>query len=119
MTVKYEQVSAEELDATLDVRRGRVSYPIIKGFMETGYYVSKIILDDNRKPGTMYMLLKSYVDNHDLPIKVYLRKGRLYLMRLDIDVEGNKVENWKEKHFPKDDPAIEEGAPIEDAIDDI
>ena len=118
--VTFTEVPPEELESTVDTRRGRVSYPIIKGFMETGLYIARVNFEDSmRKAPNMYVLLKSFVSNHDLPIKVLLRKNRLYLLRLDIDKDGNKIEDWKEKNFPKENVDDEAAEPIDKLLEDI
>lgn len=100
--MKFEPVTPEELERTFEGRRGRVSYPIIKGFMESNLYAAKVDFEDkSRKPDTMYMLLKSYVSNHDVPIKVLKRKNRILLVRLDINDKGEPVENWRELTNPE------------------
>jgi hypothetical protein len=99
--MKFEPIEPQELEKSFESRRGRVSYPIIKGFMETGQYAAKVNFEDpSRKPATMYILLKSYVANNDVPVKVLLRKNRVILVRLDINEKGDKIDNWKELNAP-------------------
>ena len=40
--------------------------------------------------------LGAYIRNHELPIKMFMRKGEIYLMRLDLNVDGTENPNWKE-----------------------
>jgi hypothetical protein len=92
----FKQVNPDEIELLRGRARGRVSYPIIKGFLETGFYIAQVDLSDTtRKAPTMHVLLKSYVQNHDTPVKPLLRRNTLYLMRLDVDKEGNPVPNWR------------------------
>lgn len=95
--ITFVRRTLDEIENSADSRRGRVSYPIIKGFMETGYQVAEVDLTESgRKPMTLQVLLKSFIDTHQLPVKVLLRRGRLFLMRLDIDEQGKEIPNWKE-----------------------
>lgn len=99
--VKFKEVDPNEIKNVRSGRRGRVSYPIIKGFMETGIYVAEVDLTEvGRDASYMNTLLKSYVKNNNLPVKPLTRSGRLYLMRLDIDEDGEKVEDWEDKADP-------------------
>jgi len=110
----FTQVDPEAIDNMREGTRGRVSYPIIKSFMETGFFVAEVHLDGGRKPAMMLVILKSYCINHDMPVKAVVRKGKLFLMRLDIDAEGNEVPNWMEKAFPMEalDAEVTDGPPI-------
>jgi len=109
--VQFIKRTPDEVDNTRLGVKGRVSYPIIKGFMETGYFLAEVDLTaEKRKPQTMYALITSYVKTHELPVKPLMRSSKLYLMRLDIDQEGSKVENWKESIG--DNNAAEDGPPI-------
>lgn len=95
--VKFERVEPEEIDNLRTSHRGRVSYPILKGFLETGYFLSRLDrtgMQQNYQ--ALYSSLTAYIRNHDMPIKIFSRKGEMYLMRLDIDEEGNVIENWME-----------------------
>lgn len=95
--ITFVRRTLDEIENSADSRRGRVSYPIIKGFMETGYQVAEVDLTESgRKPMMLQVLLKSFIDTHQLPVKVLLRRGRLFLMRLDIDEQGKEIPNWKE-----------------------
>ncbi len=96
--VTFVKRTLEDIDNTREGVRGRVSYPIIKGFMENGDQVSEVMLEGTgRKPETLQMLLRSYVETHRLPVKVLCRKKRLFLIRLDIDDKGKAIPDWKEK----------------------
>jgi len=110
--VKFIKKTPDEIDNTRSGPRGRVSYPILKGFMESGHYIAELDLtEEKRKPQNMYALLTSYVNNHELPIKPFMRGGKLHLMRLDIDENGDKIENWKEELYDTESAAID-GPPI-------
>lgn len=95
--VKFEQVNPEDIDNLRTAHRGRVSYPILKGFLETGYFLSKLDRTGMQQSyQALYSSLSAYIRNHDLPIKIFSRRGEMYLMRLDIDEEGNEIPNWRE-----------------------
>src|SRR5690606_23692201 len=75
--------------------RGRVSYPILKSFMETGKHVAMLDRTGMQQSfQSLYSCLNSYIRNHDLPIKIFSRQNQIYLMRIDIDDDGNFIEGW-------------------------
>jgi len=97
-TVQFIQRTIDDIDNTADNRRGRVSYPIIKGFMETGFQVAEVDLTaSGRKPEQLQLLLASYISTHKLPIKVLKRRSKLFLLRLDINEKGEPIPDWQEK----------------------
>jgi hypothetical protein len=88
--VKFEEVDPNEIPNFREGHRGRVSYPILKSFLETGITVAK--LDRTGMQQSLQSLnssLGAYVRSHKLPIKLFTRGGEIYLMRLDTDDEGN------------------------------
>lgn len=94
--VKFKEIDASEIDNMRRGRRGRVSYPILKGFLETGYFLAE--LDRTGLQQSMQSLsssLNAYIRSHDLPVKMFQRQGQLYLMRLDIDENGKEIPNWE------------------------
>lgn len=107
--MKFKQIDPSEIDNSREGTRGRVSYPYLKAFLETGYYASEVDLSDSqRKAASLFVLLKSYADNHDLPVKVMMRRNRLYLIRLDVDEKGNKISDWLEQRNAAIKARIEE-----------
>lgn len=89
-------------------RRGRVSYPIIKSFMELNIVVVKIDpASTTKNPAYLRSLLTSYVRSHQLPIRIFSQEGALHLARLDIDANGNIDPNWRP---PTEDETTSEGA---------
>jgi hypothetical protein len=95
--VKFIEIDPNEVSDAIRSHRGRVSYPILKGFLETGFFV--VMLDRTGMQQSLQALqssLRAYTLNHKMPIKVFTRKGEVYLMRLDIDKDGNEIENWRE-----------------------
>jgi len=92
--VKFEDVDPEMLDQVERgwQRRGRVSWPILKMFLETKKFMVKLdITDTQRKSSSLYSSLNTYIKNHDLKVKVLSIKGDLYLKRTDIDKDGNPI----------------------------
>jgi hypothetical protein len=88
--VKFIDVDPEEVPNLREARRGRVSYPILKSFMETGKTL--VILDRTGIQQSMMSLTSSlgaYIRNHNLPIKIFQRGGQLYLMRTDTNETGD------------------------------
>lgn len=96
--VKYVPIEPDNVDNIRRGRRGRVSYPILKGFLESGHFLVKLDTTGMQQSHqSLYSSLGSYIRNHELPIKLFSRAGDLHLMRLDIDKDGNKIENWQQK----------------------
>ena len=76
-------------------RRGRLSYPILKAFLETKKFIVQFDPKDTGKTvNSLGSSLSSYAKTHDIPVKAFQRDGQLYLVRLDIDEEGNDIPNW-------------------------
>jgi hypothetical protein len=108
--VKYLEVRPEDIENVRFSHRGRVSYPILKGFLETNMYIAQLdITGLQQSKVTLSSCLNSYINNHHLPVKLFQRMGNFYLMRLDVDDKGNAIENWEtiqlQKHI--DDSAVE------------
>lgn len=99
--VKFIEVDPNEIDNVVATTRGRVSYPILKGFLETGMFVAEIDTTGMQQTTQgLMMSLRSYINNHKMPVKIFSRKGTLYLMRLDIDREGNPIDDWNKGKEP-------------------
>jgi hypothetical protein len=102
--VEIKPITKDEF-ANLDLRqgrRGRVSYPVIKGFMEakdpeTGGPLFMGMVDRTdmpQKAGALCGAVKYYARTHGLPVHAFTRRGECYLMRLDIDEDGTEIEDW-------------------------
>jgi len=95
--VKFNKVDPNEIDNIRRGRRGRVSYPILKGFLETNLFLAELDTHGmQQSKQSLTSSLNAYIRNHTLPVKLFQRQGKIYLMRLDIDEEGNIIENWAE-----------------------
>ena len=95
---KFEEVKPEDIPTTVGGRRGKVCYPLVKMFLDSNVKCSKLDKEDMKRTNqSIYTGLKMYVKNHDLAIKVFMAGGEIYFMRLDMDNEGNIIENWKEE----------------------
>ena len=96
--VKFVDVDPNDVPNFREGRRGRVSYPILKSFMETNKHLA--MLDRTGIQQSLQSLsscLTAYIRNHELPIKMFTRSGQIYLMRLDFDEDGNLIENWNQE----------------------
>jgi hypothetical protein len=100
--VKFLEVDPDEVPNVRDAHRGRVSYPILKGFLETGMAVAQ--LDRTGMQQSLMSLsssLGAYIRGHELPIKLFMRKGEIYLARTDLDDDAkpdpknNDIKNIK------------------------
>ncbi len=95
--VKFIEVDPSEIPNLREAHRGRVSYPILKGFLETGFFLTQIDRTGlQQSQQSLYSSLSAYIRSHDMPIKLFSRKGELFLMRLDIDENKDPIENWRE-----------------------
>lgn len=91
--VKFVDIDPKDIDTSRQGRRGRVSYPILKAFMERQTKVSKLDLTGlGKNPTYLRSVLTSYVRSHEMPIKVFSANGDLHLMRLDLDNDHNEIE---------------------------
>jgi len=87
---KWEEIDPREIGNFMETNRGRVSYPILKGFLETGFKVSRLDRTGiHQSPFNLAACLNTYIKSHSLPIKIFQRQGELFAARLDLDAEGN------------------------------
>lgn len=87
--VKFIDVDPSEISNYVGGRRGRVSYPILKSFLETGKTLVK--LDRTGVQQNLQSLtssLNAYVKSHNLPVKIFQRGGELFLLRTDTNDAG-------------------------------
>lgn len=120
--MKIVPVSPEEFPDVRDSRRGRVSYPIVKMFLEsTDAEGNPTVLAKLDRTGMQQSLqgltsaVGSYIRNRDLPIRLFTRGGEIYLMRKDLNRDGTPNQEWVEEHKVMDDvdpdklPAVSPG----------
>ncbi len=94
--VKFVDVDPATIDTPSDTHGGKVSYPIIEGFMQRNTKVCKLDLEGTDKnPAHLRSVLYSYIRVHRQPIKLFTSGGNLHMMRLDMDDEGNIDPDWK------------------------
>lgn len=91
--VQFIPVTPEQVDELnfRESHRGRVSYPILKSFLETGMDMCQ--LDRTGMQQSLQSLsssLGAYIRSHNLPIKLFMRRGEIFLARTDIDPETGK-----------------------------
>jgi len=100
--VQFVEVAPEDIPNLRETHRGRVSYPIIKGFMETGLACVKLDRTGMQQ-NIQYLtsVLGAYIRNHNLPIKTFVRQGEMYLLRKDLNADGSENPNWKEEEQSK------------------
>jgi hypothetical protein len=96
----FEPVDPKMISNRTMGHRGRVSYPLLKSYMESEIPAAKINLDGMQQSlVALRSSLTAYIKSHDLPIYVFQRDGDLYLARLDMEVdeEGtvHKIEDWR------------------------
>jgi hypothetical protein len=87
--VKFIDVDPDSVPRFTEGRRGRVSYPILKSFLETGKTL--VQLDRTGIQQSLQSLnssLGAYIRSHNLPVKIFTRSGEIYLMRTDTNEQG-------------------------------
>lgn len=100
MALDSEEVQ-EVMSHDASNRRGRVSYPILKGFLESGMDVAKLNREGLNHPAMHYhTLLKMYIESHNMPVVLRLINGELYLIRKEY-AEQEEVTSDKAKDAPK------------------
>jgi hypothetical protein len=78
----------------------------MKSFLESNLPVGRLDRTGmTQGTQSITMCLNSYIRNHELPVKILTRKGEIYLLRTDIDEQGNFID-------PKE--ATEEEPPLLD-----
>lgn len=92
--VKLLDVDPADIPVEREGRRGRLSYPIIKMFMESGKKCQKLG-DLPRNIISLRTVLSLYIKKHRLPIKIFQSRGEMYLLRLDLTNEGQPIPGWK------------------------
>jgi hypothetical protein len=86
---KWDPVDPNEVPNDREPHRGRVSYPLLKSFLETGLPVA--CLDRTGIQQSLMSLnscLGAYIKSHGLPIKIFQRRGQIYAARTDLDDLG-------------------------------
>lgn len=94
--VNFIDIDPSEIDTSRAGRRGRVSYPIVKMFMERNVKVSKIDPESlgDKNPQYLRSVLQTYINNHKMPIKLFSAGGDLHMMRLDLNNDGTPDPTW-------------------------
>ena len=94
--VKFVQVDPKDIPTDRLGRRGRVSYPLIKGFMEANIKMAKLDTTGLEKnPAYLRCVLQSYIKTHAMPIKLFSASGDLFMMRLDLNNDGTPIEGYQ------------------------
>jgi len=95
--VKLIPVDLKDLEITREGRRGRVSYPLIKQFLESGHLAALVDRTGVQQTSLGLMsALRSYAKNHNIPVSIFMRRGEIYLVRLDLNEDGTENPNWRE-----------------------
>lgn len=96
--VRFIPVDPEEIDNTRQGRRGRVSYPILKTFMESGLPVAQLDRTGmQQKLQSLMSGLNYYINAHDYPVSMFIRRGELFFVRTDLDKDGNPISDDAEE----------------------
>ncbi len=94
--VKFVDIDPKDIDTARLGRRGRVSYPIVKSFMERNVKLSMLdITGLDKNPTYFRSALGAYIKSHKLPIRVFSAGGDIHMMRLDLDNDNNPIPGWE------------------------
>lgn len=107
----FTPVDPRDIPNLRDSRRGRVSYPILKSFLETGELAAKLeTAGVQQTKQSLMSSLTAYCRNHKLPIRLVSRGGDLFLVRLDVNPDTNELDpNWTpETHYTTEGHAATE-----------
>jgi len=93
--VNLVDVDPKDIPNLREAHRGRVSYPLLKMFLESGSPAKRV-----DRAGIQQSLqgltscLTSYIRNHGLPIELLTRGGEIYLVRKDLNMDGTVNEAY-------------------------
>jgi hypothetical protein len=94
--VKFVAVDPADIPTERLGRRGRVSYPLIKSFMEMNIKVAKLDPEGlNKNQAYLRSVLGAYIKSHSLPIKIFAAGGDLHLMRLDLNNDNTPIPDYQ------------------------
>ncbi len=89
--VKFTDVDPKSIEGT---SQGSGSGSILAAFMERKKKLSKLELTDKDKtPMHFRAALGAYVTSHEMPIKVSMKHGDVYLMRTDLDDDNKPIKS--------------------------
>jgi hypothetical protein len=87
--VKFIPVNPDDIPNFRESHRGRVSYPILKSFLETGEPLSQLDRTGMQQGvQSLNSCLNAYIKSHNLPIRLFNRGGQIYLARTDVGDDG-------------------------------
>ena len=117
--MKLVPVDPDAINNVREGRRGRVSYPILKMFLESGEDLS--MLDRTGMQNSfqgLYSSLRAYISSHNLPIEIFSRQGEIYLARIHEDAaakgtEGHELDQAHLDPVPITSGEVEARAAIE------
>lgn len=120
--VKFIDVDPDDVPNFRESHRGRVSYPILKSFLETGKPL--VQLDRTGVQQSLQSLnssLGAYIRSHNLPVKLFTRRGEIFFARTDLDESGKVNEKFNNiNNVPRNTSVVGQASDeLKGAIDDI
>lgn len=128
-----EDVEPDEVPARAGGQRVRMSGPILEAFVDSGKVVRRIRASElpvepdegetkedaqEKRAKSLLSSLTNYAATHKYPVRVFSRGGAdVYLRRLDLDDDGNKVD-WTPPEPKVKKSANDVNGDVED-VDDI
>jgi len=112
--MKLVQVHESEVLARGGGRRGRISWPILKMFMESNIHLCMLDREGlQQTPTQIAASIRAYAVKKELPVKVFQRGGEVYLQRTDIDSKGNPIPKELQEEISKRESSVAEGPTID------
>ena len=118
--MRFVEVDPDEVPNLREGHRGRVSYPILKSFMETGMEMAMLDRTGIQQSfQSLYSSLTAYIRSHNLPLKLFSRRGQIYLVRKDVGEDGTveKVNLDKVDYRLEDSADEDEDVTFEDLVE--
>jgi len=123
--MRFVPVDPKEIANVREGRRGRVSYPILKMFLEQEHPLVKLDMADLKSSKqSLTSSLNAYIRAHDLPVRLFQRSGDIYLVRTDVEgtehYEDPLMKHGTEQSFRKGSLVNEPVKPITaQVVDDM
>jgi len=101
--MKLVPVDPASINNVREGRRGRVSYPILKMFLESNEDL--VMVDRTGMQNSfqgLYSSLRAYISSHSLPVEIFSRQGEIYLARIreDPNAKGTEGHELTEADLP-------------------
>ncbi|MCK9570572.1 hypothetical protein M0R72_16610 [Candidatus Pacearchaeota archaeon] len=118
--VKFIQVSPDDIPNFREPRKGRVSYPILKAFLDSGMVLARMDREGIQRSVTgLSAGLTAYIKSHDLPVKLFVRDGEIHLLRLDLNDDGTPNPDYQPPSDERRLKSLTASDELQDRIEEI